>query len=72
MDAIPRHGIHMRSFRKLMPHETHGVVAVVIGKDEDNVSWFGTGNGNGFHLVGDRNDIRARFGGNADSGKKQG
>lgn len=55
-----------------MPHETHGVVAVVIGKDEDNVSWFGTGNGNGFHLVGDRNDIRARFGGNADSGKKQG
>jgi hypothetical protein len=52
MDTIGGHGVHVRRLQEGMPHEAHGVVAVIVAEDEDDVPWLGVGDALDLKVLG--------------------
>jgi len=61
MHALFCHLVHVRRFSKLMPHEAHRIVTVIIGQDEHDVARFGTLNFDRADISGNRRYGRRFF-----------
>ena len=52
MHAVPGDRVEMRRLQKRMPHETHRVVPMIVGQDENDIARLGTGHALDVQLVG--------------------